>query len=108
MTSEEKFIRLIHKFDCAVAQLKHRGLTPSYNPIHWGLTVDSKKTYAIRAHNNCVNPFSIILEGIRVNEKIFGNRSHIEYQGYCNGYYPYLEIQRIFNLPGFLQSAFSE
>lgn len=108
MTSEEKFIRLINKFDCAVAQLKHRGIAPSYDPTNWGLTVDANKAFAIFPTESRIHPLAIVLEGIKVSEKIYGKRPYKSYQGYCSGYYPYLELQRIFQLRNVLQEAFRE
>lgn len=104
--SEEKFLQLIRKFDCAVAQLKHRKIPLSIE--EWSIILAPDMTYAIKP-NSPANPFSVLLEGKRLNKRIFGRRNGYEaYNQFLGGTYLYLEIEAMFGLDSCLRYAMNE
>jgi hypothetical protein len=98
MTSDQKqedSLKLfLKRFDCAFNQTKQMGLHPMNSMTHWGLSCSN---HILKLENNLLhrgaylNPISIMLNGLRINQKIFGKRKN--YDGYLTNNYPFYNIE---------------
>lgn len=100
MNYDNNFIRFLNKFDCAYNQVRARGLFPSFS--EWNILVSPCKTFVIKDTRPGIrtNPFSILLEGQKINTSVFGKGDYSIYYTYCAIHYPYMQIERMFLFPG--------
>lgn len=106
ITTEDKFIRFIEKFNCCANQLNVRGYRTGTE--HWCLKQSEHKTYSIiQPDNSYYNPLSLALEGHKISNAIYGSRN--DYSEYMKGYYPYLQLSRMFSFEqGVLYQGFCQ
>src|ERR1019366_3391646 len=96
MTSDQKqeeSLKLFFKrFDCAFNQTKKLGFIPTNNINYWNLICNNRimKLKNI-VRGDYLNPISIMLNGTKINQKIFGLRN--DYAAYLTNNYPFYNIE---------------
>jgi hypothetical protein len=107
MTPEDKLSIFLGQFNCAAERMKKLNLSPSTNV--WSLSVSSslKTIHLTIQDGGILNPSSFILDGRKIDNKIYGIRN--DYSGYMKVHYPYMQIEKQFGFKsGVLSKAFFE